>query len=68
MKITATKGDKIWDSDNRMLNPLTPKADKHLFSPYSITLNQTLKVMRIMEMINKYRSSWLSNKISLSAP
>ena len=24
-----------------MLNPLTPKSDKHLISPYNITLNHT---------------------------
>ena len=40
---TATKGDKIWDSDNRMLNLLTPKADKHLFSPYIITPESNIK-------------------------
>ena len=50
-------------------NPITPKSDYHLISPYNITLESNIKVMRIMEMINRYRSSWLlSDKFSLSAP
>ena len=34
-------------------NPLTPKSDWHLFSPYKITPDSNIKVMRIREMINK---------------
>ena len=35
------------------LNPLTPKSDWHLFSPYKITPDSNMKVMRIREMIDK---------------
>ena len=34
------------------INPLTPKSDQHLISPYNITLESHIKVMRIKEMIN----------------
>ena len=50
------------------LNPLTPKSDQHLISPYNITPESHIKVKRIKEMINKYTSFWLLNKFSLSAP
>ena len=33
------------------LNPLTPKSDQHLISPYNITPESNIKVMRIKEMI-----------------
>ena len=33
-------------------NPLTPKRVQHLISPYNITLESNIKVMRIKEMIN----------------
>ena len=33
------------------LNPLTLKSDWHLISPYSITPESNIQVMRIMEMI-----------------
>ena len=39
------------------LNPLTPKSDKHLISPNSITPESHIKVMRIEEMIPNSRSS-----------
>lgn len=32
-------------------NPLTPKSDKHLISPYNITNESNIKVARIKEMI-----------------
>ena len=51
-----------------MVNPLTPKTDKHLVSPNSITHELHIKVMKIKKMITKYRSSWLLNEFSLSAP
>ena len=35
------------------LNPLTPKSDQHLISPYNITPESHIKVKRIKEMINK---------------
>ena len=31
--------------------PLTPKSDKHLISPYNISLGSIIKVVRINEMI-----------------
>ena len=50
------------------LNPLTPKSDYHLISPYNITLESHIKVTRIKEMIHNLGSSWLLDKFSLSAP
>ena len=50
------------------VKPLTPKSDKYLISPYNITLESHMKVMRRKEMITNKRSSWLLNKFSLSAP
>ena len=37
--------------------PLTSKSDMHPTSPYDITPVSHIKVMRIKEMINNYRSS-----------
>ena len=34
------------------VNPLTPKGDQHLISPYNITPVSHIKVMRIKKMIN----------------
>ena len=50
------------------LNPLAPKSDKHLISPYNITPKSHIKVTRKKEMISNDRSSGLLNKFSLSAP
>ena len=33
------------------MNPLTPKSDQHLISPYNITLESNIEVLRIEEMI-----------------
>ena len=41
----------------KLLNPLTLKSDQHLISPYNITLESHVKVMRITEMITNLRSS-----------
>ena len=40
-------GKRFWMSDN----PLTPKNDLHLISPYNITIESHIDVMRIKEMI-----------------
>ena len=37
--------------DSLSFDPLTPKPDKHLKSPYIFTDVSNIKVMRIMEMI-----------------
>ena len=37
-------------------NPLTPKSDQHLISPYNISPESHTKVMRITEMIKNNRS------------
>ena len=37
--------------NNKLLNPKTPKNDWHLISPYNISLESNIKVMRIKEMI-----------------
>ena len=38
------------------VNSLNPKSDKHLISPYNITPESHIKVMRITEMITNKRS------------
>ena len=35
----------------KSLHPLTPKSDKHIISPYNITTESHINVMRIKEMI-----------------
>ena len=37
------------------VNPLTPKSDKRLISPFNITPESHIKVMRIKEMITNLR-------------
>ena len=49
-------------------NPLNPKSDLHLISPYNITPESNIKVMRIKEMVTREGTFWLANKFSLSAP
>ena len=49
-------------------NPLTLKSDQQLISPYNMTPESSIKVMRIKEMITNIRSYWLLNKFSSSAP
>ena len=49
------------------INPLAPKSDKHLISPYNITPESNMKVVRVEEMITNGSSSWLWEKFSLSA-
>ena len=49
-------------------NPLTLKSDQQLISPYNMTPESSIKVMRIMEMITNLRSYRLLNKFSSSAP
>ena len=49
------------------LNPLNPKSDKHLISPYNISPESHIKVMRIKEMVTREETFWLANKFSLSA-
>ena len=46
-------------------NPLIPKSDWHLISPFKIIHESNIKVMRIKEMIINWRTSWLLNKFSL---
>ena len=47
------------------LNPLNPKSAKHLISPYNITPESHIKVMRIKEMVSREETIWLANKFSL---
>ena len=35
------------------INPLNPKSDQHLISPYNFTSESHIKVMRIEEMITR---------------
>ena len=63
--VTNLKQCKLYYSSS--LNPLTPKSDSHLVSPYNITPKSHIKVTRIKEIIANLRSSRLLNKFSLSA-
>ena len=49
----------------KKVNPFTPNSDLQLISPYRITTESHIKVMRIKEII-AFRSLWLLNKFSLS--
>ena len=51
-----------------LLNNLTPKSDKHLISPNSITPKSKSMVMGIKEMITSSKFSWLLGKFSLQVP
>ena len=50
-------------TNKHKLKPLTLRSDQHLISPYNITPESYIKVMRIKEMITS-----TSIKFSLSAP
>ena len=50
------------------INPLKPKSDQHLISPYNIFPELYIKVMRIKKMVTREETFWLANKFSLSAP
>ena len=50
-----------------MFNPLTPKSEQHLISPYNIA-SESKKTTRIKEILLTKEISWLLNKFSLSAP
>ena len=39
-----------------LINPVIPKSDKHLISPYNITSESHINVMRIKEMITNQRT------------
>ena len=45
------KVKEIMSSTNTLLILLTPKSDEHLISPYNITPESNIKVMRMKEMI-----------------
>ena len=47
------------------LNPLNPKSAKHLISPYNITPESHIKVMRIKEMVSREETIWFADKFSL---
>ena len=47
---------------------MTPKGDKHLISPYNITLELPAKAKRIKEMITNVRSSLLTDKFLQPVP
>ena len=38
------------------INPLNPKSDQHLVSPYNITPESNIRVMRMKEIITNSRS------------
>ena len=41
----------------QLINPLTPKSDQHLISPYNVTPESHINIMRIKEMIPNKRNS-----------
>ena len=56
--INQSKQRKIssWETNENsglfhILNPLTPKSDQHLISPYNITPESNIKVTRVKQMI-----------------
>ena len=51
-----------------VIDPLILESDQHLISPYNITPESHIKVMRIKEMITREGNFWLANKFSLSSP
>ena len=54
-KSTRVTEVRLEDISNKVpiVNPLTPKSDKHLISPHKITSDSHLQVTRIKEMIIK---------------
>ena len=42
---------KWYENPVQYINPLTPKSDQYLISPYNITSESHINVMRIKEMI-----------------
>ena len=42
---------QIWSDIDSALNPFNLKSDQHLLSPYNISLESNIEVMRIKEMI-----------------
>ena len=53
---------------SQLVNPLNPNSDQHLISPYSITPESYIKVMRINKMVIREGIFRFANKFSLSAP
>ena len=51
-----------------VFNLSNPKSDKNLISPYNITPESHITVMRIEKMVTREETFWLANKFSLSAP
>ena len=65
----TSRHETIYQNDSVcLIDSLTPNSDKHLISPYNITTESHIGVMRIKEMITNQRNSWLLDKLSLSAP
>ena len=48
-------------------NPLTPESDQHLISPFNITPESHIKVMRIKEMIINWRILLIVKQILLAS-
>ena len=47
------------------MNPLTPKSDQHLISPYNITTKSHINVTRIKEMITRLKKLLMVRQILL---
>ena len=55
---------KLWENFENF-NPLIPKSDKHLTSPYNISQKLQVNVKRIEEMINQLENLLIVNQILL---
>ena len=58
----------VFSSFFLFFNPLNPKSNQNLISPYNITPESQMKVLRIKLMVTREGIFWLANKFSLSAP
>ena len=67
------EGKKIWKVNHILVTCLTSfnwftfKSDQHLISPYNITLESHIKIMRIIGMITDCWSSWLLTNDTLTS-
>ena len=49
----------------QIVNPLpAPNSDEHLISPYNITPDSYITIMRTKKVTTNWRGSWLLNKYS----
>ena len=62
LQITYKLNNHFLLVNSSTINPLNPKSDQHLISPYNITPESHIKVMRIKEMITREEPyDWKTN-------